>query len=125
MSAYVYILQFEGYHERKFQYWLLLFSLKMAVLLHKYESLRLGRLNVWKWEKQFDYLDFQILELGSPGTSWIRQLVQALFYLTLVLLNPDIPCLCKQCRSRSVGFFREELGSSNLIGWKLEVGVAS
>ena len=25
-------------------------------------------------------------------------------FLTLVLLNPDIPCLCKQCRSRSVGF---------------------
>ena len=24
--------------------------------------------------------------------------------LTLVLLNPDIPCLSKQCRSRSVGF---------------------
>ena len=24
--------------------------------------------------------------------------------LTLVLLNPDMPCLCKQCRSRSVGF---------------------
>ena len=24
--------------------------------------------------------------------------------LTLVLLNPDIPYLCKQCRSRSVGF---------------------
>ena len=24
--------------------------------------------------------------------------------LTLVLLKPDIPCLCKQCRSRSVGF---------------------
>ena len=24
--------------------------------------------------------------------------------LTLVLLNPDIPCLCKQCTSRSVGF---------------------
>ena len=23
--------------------------------------------------------------------------------LTLVLLNPDMPCLCKQCRSRSVG----------------------
>ena len=22
--------------------------------------------------------------------------------LTLVLLNPDIPCLCKKCRSRSV-----------------------
>ena len=26
------------------------------------------------------------------------------YFLTLVLLSPDIPCLCKQCRSRSVGF---------------------
>ena len=24
--------------------------------------------------------------------------------LTLVLLNPDMSCLCKQCKSRSVGF---------------------
>ena len=31
------------------------------------------------------------------------------WYLTLVLLNPDIPCLCKQCRSRSVGFWRCQL----------------
>ena len=30
-------------------------------------------------------------------------------FLTLVLLNPDMPCLCKQCRSRSVGFFRSQL----------------
>ena len=29
--------------------------------------------------------------------------------LTLVLLNPKIPCLCKQCRSRSVGFWRSQL----------------
>ena len=29
--------------------------------------------------------------------------------ITLVLLNPDIPCLSKQCRSRSVGFFRSQL----------------
>ena len=29
--------------------------------------------------------------------------------LTLVLLSPDIPCLCKQCRSRSVGFWRSHL----------------
>ena len=28
---------------------------------------------------------------------------------TLVLLIPDMPCLCKQCRSRSVGFFRSQL----------------
>ena len=27
-----------------------------------------------------------------------------IYSLTLVLLNPDIPFLCKQCRSRSVGF---------------------
>ena len=29
--------------------------------------------------------------------------------LTLVLLNPDMSCLCKQCRSRSVGFWRSQL----------------
>ena len=29
--------------------------------------------------------------------------------LTLVLLNPDILFFCKQCRSRSVGFFRSQL----------------
>ena len=29
--------------------------------------------------------------------------------LTLVLLSLDIPCLCKQCRSRSVGFWRSQL----------------
>ena len=28
----------------------------------------------------------------------------SLFILTLVLLNQDIPCHCKQCRSRSIGF---------------------
>ena len=49
--------------------------------------------------------------------------------LTLVLLNPDMPCLCKQCRFRSVGFFSgsalfaiqywnlyQQSGSSNLNG---------
>ena len=30
-------------------------------------------------------------------------------FLTLVQQNPDIPCLCKQCRSRSVGFWRSQL----------------
>ena len=29
--------------------------------------------------------------------------------LTLVLLNPNIHCLCKHCRSRSVGFWRSQL----------------
>ena len=27
-------------------------------------------------------------------------------FITLVLLNPDMHCLCNQCRSRSVGFWR-------------------
>ena len=29
--------------------------------------------------------------------------------LSLVLLNPDISCICKQCSSRSVGFWRSQL----------------
>ena len=29
--------------------------------------------------------------------------------LTLVLLDPDMPNVCKQCSSRSVGFFRSQL----------------
>ena len=29
--------------------------------------------------------------------------------LTLVLLNPEMSCLCKECRSRSVGFWRSQL----------------
>ena len=59
--------------------------------------------------------------------------------LNLILLNPDMHCLCKQCRSRSFGVWRNQLiwigtvyhsvyqqsGSSNLTGWQLEVGVAS
>ena len=66
--------------------------------------------------------------------------------LTLVLLNPDIYCLYKLCRSRSVGFFKlakeanwsrsalfaikyvnlyQQCGSIDLIGWKFEKGVAS
>ena len=49
--------------------------------------------------------------------------------LTLVLLNLDIPCICKQCRSRSVVIkymnFYQQHWSNNLIGWQLEVGVAS
>ena len=54
------------------------------------------------------------------------------------LAEHDMPCLSKQCRSRSVGFWRSQLiwictvikyvnfyqkpWSSNLIGWKLENG---
>ena len=83
--------------------------------------------------------------------------------LTLDLLSPDIPCLCKQCRSRSLPLqtvkiqipafansvapdqlaskeanwsgsalfaiqyvnIYQKSGWSNLIGWQLEMGVAS
>ena len=34
------------------------------------------------------------------------KVVFVLYDLTLVLVIPDMPCLCKQCRSRSVGFWR-------------------
>ena len=50
-----------------------------------FESFRVLRLNFWKWMKQFDHQDFQILELGSPGTSWFWQLVQALVYTPIRL----------------------------------------
>ena len=36
-------------------------------------------------------------------------LVSVIRILTLVLLNLDMPCFCKQCRSRSVGFCRSKL----------------
>ena len=31
------------------------------------------------------------------------------YLLTLVLLNPDMPCLCKQCRSRTLSFWRSQM----------------
>ena len=37
------------------------------------------------------------------------QSVQGLYHLTLVMLNLDMSCLCKQCRSRLVDFFRSQL----------------
>ena len=86
----------------------------------------------------------------SKNTGWVaysvhhNQMQWQQSILTLVLLNQDMPCLCKQCRSRSVRFeeadwsvsalfqfiiqlmnLYHQPGSSNLIGWKLEVGVAS
>ena len=62
--------------------------------------------------------------------------------LTFVLLNPDIPCICKQLDpdqlaseeanwSGSALFaiqyvnLYQQSGLSNLIGWKLEMGMAS
>ena len=44
-----------------------------------------------------------------PRESWKLSKNYFNSILTLVLLNLDIPCLCKQCRSRSVGFWRSQL----------------
>ena len=50
--------------------------------------------------------------LQEACTSWLWHFPGIFIYilcLTLVLLNPDIPDLCKQRRSRSVGFWRSQL----------------
>ena len=49
--------------------------------------------------------------------------------LILVLLSPNIPCLCKQWSGSALFAIKyvnlnEQSGSSNLTGWKLEVGTA-
>ena len=44
----------------------------MVVLLHKWEFKNI-EVEFLKVSKKFDHQDFQILELGSPGTSWLWQ----------------------------------------------------
>ena len=55
----------------------MLFSLRMTVLLHKWEFKNI-EVEFLKESENIYHQDFQILELGSPGTSWFWQLVQAL-----------------------------------------------
>ena len=64
----------------------MLFSLRMAVLLHKWEF-KNTEVEFLKVSEKKDHQDFQILELGSPGTSWFWQLVQALFIMCPVILK--------------------------------------
>ena len=54
---------------------------------------------IYQWNRR-GHISLAICDNSTTGT---------LFTLTLVLLVPDMPCLCKQCRSRSVGFFRSQL----------------
>ena len=51
-------------------------------------------------------LNQQFLDTSSESKMAVLLLQ---FFFTLVLLNPDIPYLCKQCRSISVGFWRSQL----------------
>ena len=86
--------------------------------------------------ERISFLEKQHRRDCLPRKAVLRELPPLKMYpvhLTLVQLNPDMPCLCKQCRSRSVGFWRNQLiciytichwnvnlyqqpGSSNLIG---------
>ena len=47
--------------------------------------------------------------LRGKEWSWISYLTCNHTSLILVLLNPDVPCLCKQWRSGSIGFWRSPL----------------
>ena len=54
----------------------------------------------------------KILSTYAAGSGpWLScmSILKARLILTLVLLNPNILCLGKQCRSRSVGFWRSQL----------------
>ena len=52
---------------------------------------------------------FSRQEVASLVSETFKTYCSRILLLTLVLLNPDIPFLCKQCRSRSVGFWRSQL----------------
>ena len=51
---------------------------------------------------------FSALKVPQIPSIWIDMVIKG-HLLTIVLLSLDIPCLCKQCRSRSIGFFRSQL----------------
>ena len=48
----------------------MLFSLTMAVLLHKWEFQKFN-LNFWKWVKKFDNQDFLILTVSASTVLYI------------------------------------------------------
>ena len=63
-----------------------------------------------------EYLWICFVQLTCMIRSNWHEITNPIFYekkwkilLILVLLNLDISCLCKQCRSRSVGFWRSQL----------------
>ena len=48
-----------------------------------------------------------------------------IFFVNPSLVEHDMPCLSEQCRSIKYVNFYQKPRSSNLTGWKLEMGVAS
>ena len=51
-------------------------------------------------------VDMFFHSIRKSRLTWVNSVFSV---LTLVLLNPDMPCLCKQGRSRSVGIWRSQL----------------
>ena len=86
-----------------FFFFFFFFLSRKYILKEKHEYtmtlLKLLHLNHYLTDKNFTSLDL----------IWSRSLVSNVTFpkntLTLVLLNPDMPSLCKQCKSRSAGFF--------------------
>ena len=102
---------------------------------HVWTAGRLSLMALW-WCHSMSYMHLTCKKAIIPFIS-LRLASHSVGLLTLVLLNPDISCICKQCRSWSFGFWRSQMiwictvsikymnsyqqsGSSNLIGWKLE-----
>ena len=50
------------------------------------------------------FYSYERIEAGNVFYSLLSIKLRSLMFLTLVLLNLDIPSICKQCRPRSVGF---------------------
>ena len=75
-----------------------------------------GTTKIFKW-CQIGYTNYSNIYLSKyKGHQRMPdQHLYSIVLLTLVLLNPDIPCLCKQCRSRSVGFWRSNWSGSALF----------
>ena len=80
---------------------------KILCLIHSVTA-KSCKLNLLSSKRHRDMASAQ-----SDQCSLVAQVIEGFFVrwleLTLALLNPDISCFCKQCRSRSVGFWRSQL----------------
>ena len=72
---------------------------------------------IWRWS-DLGIVESVVVTQKPIDITWIQHIYYPKYWetnslpylsLTLVLLIPDISCLYKQCRSRSVGFWRSQL----------------
>ena len=79
-------------------------SKQVGILFLNFLHLMSTSTTSWSWYSRFG------LSWNLSSIIWYFTILSSYGFhilntiLTLVLLNPDIPCHCKQCRSRSVGF---------------------